>query len=187
MINGLFLVEYETVLDAIKWSTDYFLKTHTSPFELYGQVGDLELDHKFWGRPEEMTMKRPAFKIDENHPGSDLAGEVSAALAAASLVFKNLNETYSNELLAHSIDLYEFGKRYKGLFQDVIPKTMEYYEFLSYKDDLCWAAIWLYKANRNRTYLNEALEFYKEYQMEISEKWEKKRFFYNDKLAGIQV
>ena len=53
----------------VKWATDYFLKAHTAPNEFYGQVGLGHLDHAFWGRPEDMTMARPAFKIDASNPG----------------------------------------------------------------------------------------------------------------------
>jgi hypothetical protein len=59
----------DDVRKAVKWATDYFLKAHTAPDELYGQVGQGELDHTFWGRPEDMTMPRPAFKIDTSNPG----------------------------------------------------------------------------------------------------------------------
>jgi hypothetical protein len=54
---------------AVRWATDYFLKAHTAPNEFYGQVGRGDLDHAFWGRPEDMTMARPAFKIDTSRPG----------------------------------------------------------------------------------------------------------------------
>jgi hypothetical protein len=53
----------------VKWATDYFLKAHIAPNEFYGQVGLGHLDHAFWGRPEDMTMERPAFKIDTSNPG----------------------------------------------------------------------------------------------------------------------
>lgn len=56
-------------LSAIKWAADYFIKCHVSPNELYGQVGDFNLDHTFWGRPEDLSMSRPAYKIDTQHPG----------------------------------------------------------------------------------------------------------------------
>jgi hypothetical protein len=54
---------------AVKWATDYFLKAHTAPNEFYGQVGQGDVDHAFWGRPEDMTMPRPAYKIDTSRPG----------------------------------------------------------------------------------------------------------------------
>lgn len=36
-----------------------------------------------------MTMARPAYKISASKPGSDVAGETAAALAAGYLVFKS--------------------------------------------------------------------------------------------------
>ena len=38
-----------------------------------------------------MTMPRPAFRIDPQKPGSDLAAETAAALAAASIAFEARN------------------------------------------------------------------------------------------------
>lgn len=66
------LGQYDDVLDAVKWATDYFIKCHVSKNELYGQVGDFDIDLKYWGRPEDMNMSRPAYKIDEEHPGKAL-------------------------------------------------------------------------------------------------------------------
>lgn len=63
------LDQYLETLDAIKWAIDYFIKCHVGPNELYGQVGDFSIDHAYWGRPEDMNMTRPAYKIDQNHPG----------------------------------------------------------------------------------------------------------------------
>lgn len=49
-----------------------------------------------------MTTSRTAYKLDTNNPGSDLAGETAAALAAASLAFKPYDSSYSNLLLVHA-------------------------------------------------------------------------------------
>jgi hypothetical protein len=54
---------------AVKWATDYFIKAHVSQNVLYVQVGNGDVDHAYWGRPEDMTMDRPAYKIDTSHPG----------------------------------------------------------------------------------------------------------------------
>merc|ERR1712002_653595 len=94
---------------AVKWATDYFLKAHSNHFELYGQVGDGYADHAYWGRPEQMTMARPSFKIDNNNPGSDLAGETAAALAAASIVFKDVDPNYASQVLDVAKELYDFA------------------------------------------------------------------------------
>lgn len=49
-----------------------------------------------------MTTDRRAYKIDPSNPGSDLAGETAAAMAAASLVFRHSNPAYANTLITHA-------------------------------------------------------------------------------------
>ncbi len=53
------------------------------------KVGDGDLDNAYWGRPEDMNMSRPAYKISTSKPGSDVASQVVAALAAGSMAFKD--------------------------------------------------------------------------------------------------
>ena len=65
-------------------------------------MGDGDSDHYCWERAEDMTTSRTAYKLDPSNPGSDLAAETAAALAAASLAFKPYNTSYSNLLLIHS-------------------------------------------------------------------------------------
>jgi hypothetical protein len=45
---------------ALKWATDCFLKAHIASTVFSGQVGRRDLDHAYLGRPEDMTMERPA-------------------------------------------------------------------------------------------------------------------------------
>lgn len=66
------------------------------------QVGDGDTDHYCWQRPEDMTTSRRAYKIDEKNPGSDVAGETAAAMAAAAIVFSRTNPHYSHLLLHHA-------------------------------------------------------------------------------------
>jgi endoglucanase len=94
--------ELSNALHAIKWGTDYLIKAHPKPNVLYGEVGDGDSDHECWQRPEDMTTPRTSFKIDDQHPGSDLAAETSAALAAASIAFKGIDSNYASQLLNHS-------------------------------------------------------------------------------------
>jgi hypothetical protein len=53
----------------VKWATDYFIKAHVATNQFYGQVGDGNADHAYWGRPEQMTMTRPAYYISTSNPG----------------------------------------------------------------------------------------------------------------------
>ena len=56
-----------------------------------------------------MTMARPAYSITTSKPGSDLAGETAAALAAASILFKTADAAYSENLLTHAKQLFDFA------------------------------------------------------------------------------
>src|SRR4030095_11605367 len=55
--------QLNTALDQSKWATDYFIRAHTAPNELYGQIGAGGTDHSWWGPAEVMQMARPAFRI----------------------------------------------------------------------------------------------------------------------------
>ncbi|XP_015085684.1 endoglucanase 1-like isoform X2 [Solanum pennellii] len=110
---------------AIRWSSDYLLKAATaSPDTLYVQVGDPNQDHRCWERPEDMDTPRNVYKVSPQNPGSDVAAETAAALAAASIVFKDSDPSYSSSLL----------------------RTAQ-------KDELLWGASWLHRASQDSSYL----------------------------------
>nr|CAD7598376.1 unnamed protein product [Timema genevievae] len=159
---------------AIKWATDWFLKAHVSANEYYGQVGSGTVDHASWGRPEDMTMERPAFKITTSAPGSDLAAETAAALAAASLVFQSVDSTYAATLLEHAKQLYDFGYNYRGLFSDSITDSQCCYTSTHYEDELVWGAAWLYRATNDQKYLVYVDELYSTVQSMYGFDWDQK-------------
>ena len=71
----------------IKTATYLFLKLLLSP--CVDQIGDAHIDQSHWGRAEDMHMPRPCHKASPGNGSSDVAGEWAAALAAASIVFKD--------------------------------------------------------------------------------------------------
>ncbi|GAA0890459.1 glycoside hydrolase family 9 protein [Fulvivirga kasyanovii] len=145
----------------LRWVNDYFIKCHTAPNELWGQVGNGGLDHAWWGSAEIMPMERPAYKIDASQPGSDLAGETAAAMAAASIVFQDDDPAYSATLLEHAIQLYNFADNYRGIYSESITDAAGYYRsFSGYNDELVWGAIWLYRATGDAAYLAKAENYY---------------------------
>ncbi|KGN53401.1 endoglucanase 6 [Cucumis sativus] len=177
--------ELSHALDAVKWGTDYFIKAHPEPYVLYGEVGDGNTDHYCWQRPEDMTTDRHAYKIDPSNPGSDLAGETAAAMAAASIVFRHYNPSYANELLSHARQLFEFADKYRGKYDSSITVAQKYYRSVSgYNDELLWAAAWLYEATNNQYYLN--------YLGENGDSmggtgWSMTEFGWDVKYAGVQT
>ncbi|KAL6570818.1 hypothetical protein OROGR_000368 [Orobanche gracilis] len=94
--------ELRHALKSIKWGADYFIKAHTNPNVLWAQVGDGDTDHLCWQRPEDMTTSRRAYKLDEQNPGTEVAAETAAAMAAASIVFRRTNPHYAQLLLEHA-------------------------------------------------------------------------------------
>lgn len=80
--------------------------------DIHPQVGNPRADHETWGHPETMTLERPIFKIDRTRPGSEVAAETAAALAAASMVLTK-DTDYQESLLQHAMELYQFADFYR--------------------------------------------------------------------------
>ncbi|PON65855.1 Glycoside hydrolase [Parasponia andersonii] len=154
--GGLMNGELENAKEAIRWGTDYLLKATAHPDTIYVQVGDANKDHSCWERPEDMDTPRSVFKIDKNNPGSEVAAETAAALAAASLVFRRSDPTYSKLLARRAMRVFEFADKYRGAYSnDLKPYVCPFYcDFSGYQDELLWGAAWLHRATKNPTYLN---------------------------------
>jgi endoglucanase len=172
----------------LRWGMDWLVKAHPQPDVLYGQVGNGNADHAWWGPAEVMPMARPAYKIDDACPGSDLAGEAAAAMAASSMVFSD-DPGYSDTLLRHAKQLYTFADTRRGKYSDCITDAANFYRSWSgYTDELVWGAIWLYRATGDPTYLAKAEAEYDnlptEQSGEHSYKW---TISWDDKSYGDYV
>ena len=156
--------QLDNLVDCLKWSTDYFIGCHTSDYEFIGQIGDGYTDHAYWGRPEEMDIERPAFSITAEQPGSELAGETAAALASASIVYRDagFDEAYAEECLSHAKKLFEFADTYRGPYTDAIPAGDFYNDWGGYRDEIVWAAAWIAKATNDPVDIEVAEQKYVE-------------------------
>ena len=69
-----------------------------------------------WFHDEKLTRcSRPAFSLSQSGPGSDLAGETAAALAASSVFFSIIGDTeYAGTCLEHARTLLDFADNYRG-------------------------------------------------------------------------
>ncbi|KAK1281661.1 hypothetical protein QJS10_CPB22g00009 [Acorus calamus] len=162
---------------AIRWGSDFILRAHTSPTTLYTQVGDGYSDHNCWMRPEDMNTQRTLYKITSDSPGTEAAADAAAALASASIVFKNVNSSYSITLLTASQSLFAFADSYRGSYQGSCPF---YCSYTGYQDELLWAAAWLHKATENSQYLTY-LSNNQGWSQAVSE------FSWDNKFAGAQT
>jgi hypothetical protein len=143
------------------------------------------------------NMPRPAYNVSTVDGASDLAGQMAAAFASAAIVFNRTNASYSQTLLSAATTLYSEAVKHQGKYTDGFiytctsrfakslintnrtalcptPQTfaggsaLVAYNSTSYRDDLVWAAAWMYKATRNTSYLQDAANFYGEYQLDES-------------------
>eukprot|EP01125_Pyxidicula_operculata_P022273 TRINITY_DN900_c0_g2_i2.p1 TRINITY_DN900_c0_g2~~TRINITY_DN900_c0_g2_i2.p1 ORF type:complete len:960 (-),score=228.16 TRINITY_DN900_c0_g2_i2:22-2625(-) len=152
------------IKDAIKWGTDYFLKSYNENNKiLWGQVGKSGM-HSIWKPPEnytqdEINQYRISYKLTATSPGSDLIADTAAAFASASIVFANDDPTYSSLLLSKARSLYTWAKSSSGSkYSDVITDANPFYTSWSGgNDEICLAAAWLYKATSEPSFLQDAL------------------------------
>ena len=148
--------QFEILLDTVKWATDYFIKCHPEKDTLYVGVGNGVVDHSFWIAPEYIYYDYPSYKIDSSNPGSEVAGETAAALAAASILFKEVDSSYSATLLKHAIEIYDLADQYRGDYTAAVPSVQGFYSsFNGFLDELAWGAAWLYRATGEEKYLEK--------------------------------
>ncbi|KAJ3675362.1 hypothetical protein LUZ60_004404 [Juncus effusus] len=157
------LNEYDHVRDIIKWGTDYLLLTFNSSAntitKMYSQVGSAKInsttpdDHYCWMRPEDMDYPRP---VQTATSAPDLAAEVAAALAAASIVFRD-DSAYSQKLVKGASAAYKFARSSgrRTFYSKGNPYIEPFYNSTGYWDEYMWSAAWMYYATGN----NSLLEF----------------------------
>ncbi|THU55133.1 hypothetical protein C4D60_Mb11t03360 [Musa balbisiana] len=140
--------------EALRWLTDYLLKATTQPNRVFVQSGEPFSDHSCWQRPEDMDTPRPSFQVNDTHPGSEVAGETAAALAAASIVFRSSDPAYADTLLSRAKQVYDFAYRYQGSYAESIGQWVcpFYCDFSGYEDELVWGAAWLNRATNSSDY-----------------------------------
>lgn len=96
-----------------------------------------------------MDYPRPVF---ECHGCSDLAAEMSAALSAASIVFKD-NKMYSQKLVHGAATLWKFARMQRARYSAGGSDPAKFYNSTSYWDEFVWGGSWLYLATGNSSYL----------------------------------
>ncbi|XP_068669071.1 endoglucanase 9-like [Aristolochia californica] len=186
--------ELNHIKETIKWGTDYFLKTFNSTADTIDKmvaqvgVGDTTKgptpnDHYCWQRPEDIQYVRPVY---ECHSCSDLAAEMAAALASASIVFKD-SKTYSQKLVHGATTLWKFAREQRARYSQGNEAEI-FYNSTSYWDEYVWGAAWMYYATGNSSYLQ--LATHPKMAKHAGAFWggpDYGVFSWDNKLAGAQV
>ena len=113
-------------------------------------------------RPKSCRWRGPSYRVTTSCPGSDLAGETAAAMAAASIAFRP-DESHLREhaALARAPALHASRTPIRGKYSDCITDASGFYNSWSgYNDELVWGAIWMYRATNEAAFLDKAQSYY---------------------------
>ena len=138
---------------------------------------------------EKAVHKRPAYYVTTYNGTSDLAGQLVGAFASSSLAFRESDPAYADKLATAAMRLYGAATRHTGRYTKNFlykcapvdpnsqvrapPSTLcppadqvfrgaavAQYNSTSYRDDLAWAAAWMYRATQDRAYLDDAYKWW---------------------------
>ncbi|HET9430160.1 MAG TPA: glycoside hydrolase family 9 protein, partial [Chitinophagaceae bacterium] len=139
------------VLDEAKWGLDWLLKMHPRDDWMFNQVAD-DRDHISMRMPGQDTQygranERPVYfvsgepqqrgKFMNNTTGtSSTAGKFSSAFGLGSLVFRELDNTYSDSLFKKANTALAFGQLKWGVTQTASVKSPYIYAEDNWMDDL---------------------------------------------------
>ena len=114
------------MLDMIKWGTDYFIKCHPEKYFFYIHFGDGNIENGFWYIPEFINYRYPSYKVDKDHPGSEVSGEEAATFPIASILFREKDAAYSALLLRHTEEICEFADEYRRNYTRSVLKLINF-------------------------------------------------------------
>jgi len=176
------------VLDEARWGLEWMLKLHPAPDQLYHQVAD-DRDHTGRRLPQNEIADygwgkggpRVVYFADGQPQGlrqyksastgvANLAGRYAAAMSLAYQVWKAdpRQRPFAERCLQAGKEVYELGRAREGVQQGNSYGAPYRYEETTWADDMEWGAAELFRATRERRYLQEAKRYAK---MAASESW----------------
>ena len=123
------------------------------------QVGDGDIDHKYWQSPEIDAMSRPAYFATADLPTSDDVSEAAACLAINYYNFLDTAPKYAASCLDTAKALFQFAADHEKKVGDGADGPKSYYTSSKWEDDFCFAAGWLYLITEDHWYLEQALPY----------------------------
>ncbi len=169
------------LLDEARWGLDWMLKLHPAPDQLYHQVAD-DRDHIGRRLPQNEVADygwgkggaRVVYFADGKPQGlqeyksvstgiANLAGRYAAAMALAYQTWKDdpHQGPFAERCLQAGKEVYELGRAKEGVQQGNSYKAPYRYEETTWADDMEWGAAELFRATRERRYLDDARRYAK--------------------------
>jgi len=158
------------ILREAKFGAEYVIKAYDAAKGVVSampvSIGDIGKDHGWWGSPEyqDNTLHDrggPTARIlrSDDKPGSDAelgstaSGNFAAGLAIVSKIWNKYDTAFAKKSLTVAKALYEYGKSKKKL-----TNSPAYSGGSTYHDEMGFAAVCLFYATADKTYLNDAVE-----------------------------
>ena len=158
------------MLREAKFGAEYVIKAYDAAKGVVSampvSIGDIGKDHGWWGSPEyqDNTLHDrggPTARIlrSDDKPGSSAelgstaSGNFAAGLAIVSKIWNKYDTAFAKKSLTVAKALYEYGKSKKKL-----TNSPAYSGGSTYHDEMGFAAVCLFYATADKTYLNDAVE-----------------------------
>jgi hypothetical protein len=169
------------VLNEVKVATDYILNLYDASVEdglissnqMYYQVGDGDDDHSWWHKPEYQDdfgqSKGGAPREVWSDITSGVAGRFSATLTMMALCYEDYDAAYAARCLSAAKPIYNIACNRYG--QSGYSGGKGYYQADGrMDDDMALAAIMLYRATGDDSYINDTEGA--AYWMHVENKWQ---------------
>ena len=158
------------ILREAKFGAEYVIKAYDAAKGVVSSmpvsVGDFGKDHGWWGAPEyqDNTIHDrggPTSRLlrSDDHPASDAelgstaSGNFAAGLAIVSKIWNKYDSAFAKKSLTVAKALYDYGKSKK-----MLTNSPAYSGGSTYHDEMGFAAVCLFYATADKTYLNDAVE-----------------------------
>ena len=181
------------MLREAKFGAEYVIKAYDAAKGVVSampvSVGNIGKDHGWWGSPEyqDNTVEDrggPTSRIlrSDDRPGqaggaelgSTASGDFAAGLAIISKLWAKYDTAFANKSLVVAKALYDYGKAKK-----MLTNSPAYSGGSRYHDEMALAAICLFYATADKTYLNDAVE-----ESSLAKGQTKKDFISSDKKGA---
>ncbi|MCR5016139.1 MAG: glycoside hydrolase family 9 protein [Ruminococcus sp.] len=156
----------ELYKENLQWGLDYVMGCDQGGGKVVGTIGDFtggSTDHNIWCSAEVYLRKHHLNNGDWERPydvieNASVAGLAAAALAEGYIVFKDDQPDKAAEYLKHAKDLFEGADKIRD--NKDVGGMSGMYNTASWIDDCMFAALWLYKATGDKTYLDKVEKDY---------------------------
>lgn len=168
------------ILNEVKVATDWICKAVISTNSIVVDVGDGNSDHSCWGSGYQCNSTRTVF----TDGGADVAGLYAASLALMSIIFKKFDPAYSAMCLTKAKTAYTYGTNNKRLaYQQKQNGGKAFYANETWQDKMACAAIELYRATGDSTYLKDAAT----YMVQVNQSYATMGYMHTGDLAAFEM